>query len=304
MPRILVVGSINMDLAVRCPHIPAPGETILGSSLVQSPGGKGANQAVAAGRLGGDVAMIGCLGADDYGTALRQSLRDAHVSVEQVLERGERSGIALIEVGEHGENSIVVIPGANALLSPEDVQLALDASPLAELLLLQLEVPMETILIAARMGQARGLRVLLDPAPAQPLSDELLASIDMLLPNQGEAGVLAGMPVTDMAEARDAAQRLLARGVGTVLLKLGAEGVLIVDGHGEQHVPGLVVPTVDTTAAGDCLAGALAVGLVEGCTLPEAVAFANAAAALSTTREGAQHSMPVRDEVERYLEGP
>jgi ribokinase len=301
--EILVVGSINMDLAVRCPHIPVPGETILGQSLVESPGGKGANQAVAAGRLGGRVAMIGCLGRDAYGRTLRGLLRADGVADDYLLERGERSGVALIEVGAAGENSIVVVPGANALLQPEDVERAFAAAPAARVLLLQLEIPLETVCSAAALARARGLMVILDPAPARPLPDSLLVDVDLLLPNQGEAAVLAGLPVGTREEALAAAQRLRARGVRSVLVKLGADGVLLPAEAGGGHVPGRRVTAVDSTGAGDTLAGALAVALMEGKTLPEAVAFANAAAALSTTRPGAQAAVPARAEVDRLLEG-
>ena len=302
MQQILVVGSINMDLAVRCPHIPTPGETILGSSLLESPGGKGANQAVAAARLGGAVTLCGCLGADAYGQALRRSLERDGVGVTWLAERGERSGVALIEVAERGENSIVVVPGANQLITPGDVTLALDAMPAAEVLLLQLEIPLITVQAAARLARARGVQVLLDPAPAQPLPDDLLAEVDILLPNQGEAGALAGMPVMSRADAIEAGRRLQARGARTVIVKLGAEGALILGEGGEQHISGERVDAIDSTAAGDCLAGALAVALVEGRRLPAALAFANAAAALSTTRPGAQASMPMRADVEALLQ--
>lgn len=299
--RILVVGSINMDLAVRCPHIPAPGETVLGTSLVESPGGKGANQAVAAGRLGGSVAMIGCLGDDAYGRALRRSLEGASVRTDLTNEVGDRSGVALIEVSDRGDNSIVVVSGANAMLTPELVERAVDAAPQAQAMLLQLEIPLETVCAAASIARARGLRVLLDPAPARPLPDSLLADVDILLPNQGEAGALAGVSVISRVEAVEAARLLLARGPRAVVLKLGADGALIVDSAGARHIAGHAVQAVDTTAAGDCLGGALAVALVEGRGLDDAVAFANAAAAISTTRPGAQRSLPTREDVERLL---
>jgi len=208
---ILVAGSVNMDLTIRCPRIPMPGETILGSALVESPGGKGANQAVAAARLGGRVAMIGCLGVDAYGRALRSKLIADYVSVEYLIDRGDRSGVAFIEVGEDGENSIVVVPGANALVEPADVEAALAAAPQARLLLLQLEIPLGTVEAAARLGHARGLTVLLDPAPAQTLPDALLANVDVLLPNQHEAALLAGMPAGSLDQAIAAARRLTGR---------------------------------------------------------------------------------------------
>ena len=298
---ILVVGSINMDLAVRCPRIPVPGETILGSSLIESPGGKGANQAVAAALLGGAVAMVGCHGNDSYGQTLRHALQRAGASVRHVLERGDRSGVALIEVSEQGENSIVVVPGANALLTPDDVKRALQDTPTARALVLQLEVPLDTVREAARMARARGLTVLLDPAPVQPLPESLLREVDILLPNQGEAALLTQMDTVEATTAQEAGTRLRARGPRVVLVKLGRDGVLIVDESGVRLVPGISVDAIDTVAAGDCLAGALTVALVEGRPLVEAVTFANAAAALSTTRFGAQSAMPDREAVERLL---
>lgn len=303
-PRIVVVGSVNMDLVVRAPRIPSAGETILGESLAEYPGGKGANQAVAAARLHGQAAMVGCVGDDAYGQALRRSLAEAGVLTTHLGTRGPRTGVALIEVGEIGENSIVVVPGANALLTTRDVEQALAALPEAEILLLQLEIPLETVEGAALAARARGMRVLLDPAPAQPLPDRLLAAVDYLTPNQLEAALLIGQPVMDRDGAPEAARTLRARGAGAVLVKLGAEGVLLADQTGQRYIEGHRVATVDTTAAGDCLAGALASALVAGRSLPEAVAFANAAAALSTTRSGAQTSMPTPEEVERLLAAP
>ena len=297
---ILVVGSINMDLTVRCQHIPAPAETVLGTSLVESPGGKGANQAVAAARLGGRVGMVGCVGADTYGRSLRRALVAANVSDLSVIDRGERSGVALIQVGDNGENNIVVIAGANALLAPAAVEQAFDAAPEARVVLLQLEVPLRTVEVAARLGHARGLTVVLDPAPAQPLPASLLANVDILLPNQTEAAILCGLPVRDRAEAQAAARLLLEQGPQAVIVKLGAQGVLIADSTGTRHIPGWNVRAVDTTGAGDCLAAGIAVALIQGKTVPEAVAFANLAAALSTTKAGAQNSLPSLDEVEAW----
>ena len=299
--QIAVVGSVNMDLAARCPHIPVPGETVLGGDLIESPGGKGANQAVAAGKLLGRVAMIGCLGADAYGQTLRAALVEAGVATQGLIERGPRSGVAIIEVADHGENSIVVVQGANALLEPVDVADVLERMPQAQMVLLQLEIPLATVVAAAQRARAQGLRVILDPAPAQPLPPDLLRQVDILVPNQTEAAVLAGMPVVTVATAPEAAARLLAMGPSTILLKLGADGVLIANAAGMRVIPGFRVATIDTTAAGDCFAGALAVALIEGQPLEEAVVFANAAAALSTTRAGAQASMPTRVEVEDLL---
>jgi ribokinase len=298
---ILVVGSINMDLTAYCPHIPAPAETVLGTSFLDSPGGKGANQAVAAARLGGSVGMVGCVGADAYGRSLRRTLLAAKVSDRWVIDRGERSGVALIEVGDTGENSIVVIPGANALLTPADVEKAFDASPEARVVLLQLEVPLRTVEVAARLGHARGLTVMLDPAPARPLTDSLLANVDILLPNQPEAAMLSGLSVRDKASAQGAARVLLERGPRAVVVKLGAQGALLATSSGSLYLPGWDMCTVDTTAAGDCLAGGIATALVQGKLLAEA--FGNLAAALSTTRAGAQHSLPTLDELNAWRAG-
>ncbi|HVA90116.1 MAG TPA: ribokinase [Chloroflexota bacterium] len=303
-PRIVVMGSVNMDLVVRAPRIPIPGETILGESLAEYPGGKGANQAVGAAMAGGQVAMVGCVGDDAFGRSLRASLDQAGVCTSHLAVRGPRSGVALIEVAASGENSIVVVPGANALLTHADAEDALAVMPDADILLLQLEIPMTAVDGAVRAAKARGMLVLLDPAPACPLSDALLSAVDILTPNQQEAALLAGMPAVGVADAPEAARRLLARGVGTVLVKLGADGVLIASGKTIEHVPGFSVATVDTTAAGDCMAGALAAALVAGRAPRDAVVFANAAAALSTTRQGGQTSMPTLDEIERFLAGP
>jgi ribokinase len=298
---MLVVGSINMDLAVRCPTLPGPGETVLGSSLVQSPGGKGGNQAVAAAKLGGATSMLGCIGADAFGRDLAAALQAAGVRTDLLVVRGERSGVALIEVADGGENSIVVVSGANWLVEPDDVRQALDRIRDAQALLLQLEIPLATVIAAAQAARERGIQVLLDPAPARPLPDALLRAVDIILPNQHEAAVLTGLEHVDAATARLAGDRLRERGVGTALIKLGADGVLMVNASGARQVAGHRVDTVDTTAAGDCLAGALAVALIEGRSLDDAVIFANAAAALSTTHPGAQESMPTRAEVDRFL---
>ncbi len=299
--RIVVVGSVNMDLVVGVPHIPVPGETILGDSLVEYPGGKGANQAVAAARLNGAPAMVGCVGDDAYAQALRKALNAAGVDTRFLYERGPRSGIAIIEVASSGENNIVVVPGANALLADDHVQGALSALAQARIVLLQLEVPLAAVEYTALAARAKGLVVMLDPAPAQLLSDRLLAAVDYLTPNQQEAALLTGMSEVGLAEAPEAARRLLARGVKTVIVKLGADGVFAANDRESFQLPGHRVDTVDTTAAGDCLSGALAVALAEGRLPRPAVAFANAAAALSTTRRGAQPSMPTRAEVDKFL---
>jgi ribokinase len=300
---VVVVGSINMDLAVRCPRVPAPGETILGSELREFPGGKGANQAVAAGRLGSVTAMVGCIGTDSYAETLRGSLQQSGVDTTFVLERGMRSGVALIQVAEAGENSIVVVPGANALVTPEDVEAALARLPAVRIMLLQLELPLATVQAAAELAKARRMLVMLDPAPVQALPDALLKNVDILTPNEGEAAALAGHAGRiDAHGAPIIAARLRELGPGIVLVKLGGDGMVVADRDSTDHLPGIRVATVDTTAAGDCLAGALASALAGGSTLRDAARFANAAAALSTTRMGAQTSMPTRTEVLELLD--
>lgn len=300
MARIAVVGSLNMDLVVRLPRWPAPGETVLGERFLQVPGGKGANQAAAAAALGGRVALVGRVGRDAFGAALLENLRRFGVALEAVaLDPEEATGVAVIGVEPGGENRIVVVPGANGRLRPEDLE-SPACAPLweeAEVLLLQCEIPVETLLAAARLGRRHGLTVLLDPAPPVLLPDELWSYVDACLPNQVEAGVLTGRRVGDLTSARLAAADLLDRGLRWVAVKLGAQGVLVGEGSDFLHIAGLPVPTVDTTAAGDVFAGALAVGLTEGLAFAAAASFANRAAAISTTRAGAQSSIPRREEV-------
>lgn len=305
-PAILVIGSINMDMVARCPHIPSPGETILGSDFTLTPGGKGANGATAAARLltkaAGGVAMLGAVGRDANGAALRRNLRERGVAVAQVLELEDApTGVALIAVSDAGENSIVVVPGANARLRPAHVAAVLEAlAPAA--ILMQLEIPLETVVAAAALARRAGVRVLLDPAPApDTLPDDLLAHVDVLLPNEGELAALAGLPASTDEEAARAAAALRARGAGVVVVKRGERGALVVDERGARTVPRPRVDVVDTTGAGDCFDGAFTVALVEGRPLDEAARFATHAAALACTRLGAQSAQPTRDEVERVL---
>ena len=304
---ILVVGSINMDLVARCPRIPAPGETILGSDFTRSPGGKGANGATAAARLlsarmGGRVAMLGAVGQDDHGAALVRNLGARGVDTERVQRLdGVPTGVALIAVADDGENSIVVVPGANGRLRPEHVEAGLPALSPA-VVLMQMEIPPETVERAAALGRQMGAHVLLDPAPAPAtLPAGLLRNVDVLLPNEGELAMLAGMPVESVEEATQAAAALRGRGVGTVVVKRGNQGALVVDERGARAVPTLRVAVVDTTGAGDCFDAALAVALAESRSIDEAVRFATHAAALACTRLGAQSAQPERAEVEEAV---
>jgi ribokinase len=301
--RIVVFGSINMDLVVRAPHIPIPGETILGSDFVMVPGGKGANQAVAAARLGAHVYMVGAVGHDGFGPQLRQSLADAGVDITYVRQSDAASGVALITVDDKGENSIVVASGANMRL-PADILDSLDqALQQAQILLLQLEIPMDLVITAARLAKKRGVMVILDPAPApvKPLPAELLQSIDVITPNESETAALTGIHPIDTAHALQAATKLHQFGVANVIIKRGGHGVLWSDGSKTITQPAFVVPVVDTVAAGDSFNGSLATALAEQQYWSDALRFAAASAAISVTRRGAQQSMANRDEVEDLL---
>jgi len=302
--QIVVVGSLNMDLVVRSPRIPQPGETLLGRGFVTLPGGKGANQAVAAARLGGEVTMIGRLGADGFAASLRESLAADGVDHSRVLATPEvATGVALITVDDNGRNTIVVASGANWLVTPADVEKAEAAIIAADVLLLQLELPLETVIQAAQIARANQVRVILNPAPARPLPPELLALVDILIPNETETALLTGLPVENDAQAQDAAARLLELGVGAVILTLGSRGALLTTAEDSRLSPAFPVQPVDTTAAGDAFVGGLAVALGEGKSLAEAMVWGNAAGGLATTVLGAQPSLPRRDAVEQLTAG-
>lgn len=299
---IVVVGSSNTDMILQMARIPRPGETILGGRFSMAAGGKGANQAVAAARAGGRVTFIARVGDDMFGAKAIEGFRADGINVEHVIRDSQApSGVALIFVAEDGENSIGVASGANARLSPADVQRAEQVIGSAGTLVMQLETPMETVRAAAKMAAGRGVRVILNPAPAQPLDDDLLRCVSILTPNETEAELLTGVSVRGPGEASQAAAVLRNRGVRAVLVTLGPAGTFVSSPEGQYHVPSFKVEAVDTTAAGDVFNGALAVGLSEGMPLRQAVRFANAAAALSVTRLGAQPSAPFRKEIEQLL---
>ena len=293
-PRVTVVGSFNTDLVSRTPRMPVPGETILGGPFHMGPGGKGANQAVAAARLGQDI-----FGDQAEANMIKEEIRPGFI----FRSTETHTGAALIMVDAQGENMIVVAAGANSSLSPEDVDKAEEAIRQADVLLVQLEIPQETVDRAIQMAHESGVKVLLNPAPGRELSGELLGMVDVLTPNETETQIVSGLPVTDVKEAQIAALQLLDRGVGAVVVTLGAQGALVVTPAGIEHVPGLQVNVVDTTGAGDAFSGALAVALAEGTKLTEAVAFANAAAALQVTKIGTASAMPYREEVDELLAG-
>lgn len=300
MTSILVIGSLNADLVVRAPRFPAPGETIRGEDLVTVPGGKGANQAVAAARLGADVAMIGRVGADSFGISLIENLKQNHVDATHVTrDTSAATGTAVIVVDSHGQNSIVLSPGANAKVKPADVEPASFLDP--KLLLLQLEIPTETVLHSARLAKQNGLRVLLNPAPAKEIPDELIALADFIIPNETELGLLTGQFVSNVKSAEAAARSLVTREAQTVIVTLGANGALIVRKDATKHIPSFKVNVVDTTAAGDAFIGGFAVALLGGQSLEDAVQYASACGALAVTKFGAQPSLPTKQEVEEFL---
>jgi len=301
-PRIVVVGSSNTDMIIKLRRIPRPGETVLGGQFMTAAGGKGANQAVAAARAGGQVSLVARVGRDALGDQAIAGFVGDGVDVSHVSrDRRSASGAALIFVAQDGENSIAVAPGANGRLSPADVKRARARIAQAKALLMQLETPLDTIQAAARLAASHGTLVILNPAPACALPDSLLRQVSILTPNESEAELLTGIKQRGIAAAEKAAGQLRRRGVRTVVLTLGARGALIADERGSRLIPGFQVKAVDTTAAGDVFNGALAVALTEGRPLEQAVRLANAAAAICVTRLGAQPSAPTRKEIERFL---
>jgi ribokinase len=305
MTHIVVIGSLNMDLIAVVPRVPGAGETLLGAKYFTAHGGKGANQAYAAAKLGGNVAMLGRVGSDDYGRQMRTNLEAAGCDVTGVKTVDGSSGIAMILVAESGQNCIVVVPGANHSFRPFDL-LADDARlELAQFVMLQLETPVETVVEAARCAKRHGAQVILDPAPALPgLPTELFRYVDLLTPNESEAAQLLDHPPGDLTtdEAASIARRLQALGPPTVVIKMGLQGCLLADGSQITHIPAPRVKAVDTTAAGDIFNAALTVARSEGASLPNACEFAVRTAALSVTRFGAQPSVPSRLEADSYIQ--
>jgi ribokinase len=304
--RVFVAGSLNIDLVMGVERLPREGETVVGSDLMLHPGGKGANQVCAAGRLGGRAAMIGQLGCDPFAAHLLTSLQNAGVDTAGVGTSRHSTGAACIFVLPSGENAIAISPGANASLTPEAAVARLAALQAGDLVLLQLEVPLETVEAVLTYALGRGAVTMLDPAPARPLSREMLRSVTYLTPNQSEAGLLLGNPdlaIESFDDAARAADRLLEMGPSVVVLKLGHMGCFLAARDFRGGIEAFPVTAVDTTAAGDTFNGAFAVGLAEGMPAPAAARFACAASAISVTRAGAQSSIPVRSEVMALLEG-
>jgi ribokinase len=298
MPDILVIGSLNADLVVRAPHFPQPGETISGDDLHIIPGGKGANQAVAAARQGASVAMLGRVGKDSFSPFLLENLKSDSVDITNVHSDDSATGTAIIVVDVSGQNSIVLSAGANGKVTPNDIK-ALNIE--AKVLLLQLEIPLETVIHAAKWGKQKGMIVILNPAPARELPDELIANVDYILPNETELSLLTNVPVTDISSTEKAAQVLLARGAKNVVITLGSKGALLVSSDQTTQVNAYKLDAVDTTAAGDAFIGGFASALLRGFEIEEAVKYANACGALATTKFGAQPSLPTKEEVEKFI---
>ena len=300
--RIVVIGSSNTDMIIKIDRIPRPGETVIGGRFSTAPGGKGANQAVAAARAGGDVAFIGRVGNDMFGSEALKGFAADDINIDHIIkDTTAPSGVASIFVDRNGQNSIAVAGGANANLSPADIEAAEKTIAGADILVMQLETPIETVTAAAMMAHADGVKVILNPAPARPLTDDLLKTVSILTPNETEAELLTGIGVETEGDARKAAEALLDRGVSTVLVTLGENGVIIATADGVKKVDAFDVDPVDTTAAGDVFNGALAVAIAEGSQLAKAVLFANAAAAMSVTKLGAQPSAPWRAEIDEFM---
>lgn len=296
--HIVVVGSINMDLVVRAPRHPVPGETILGSEFHTFPGGKGANQAVAAARLGGSVKMIGRVGTDAFGGMMLATLQKDGVDTRYVKQTDSApTGVALITVSDSGQNNIVVVPGANKLLSPDDIRAAEEAFEGAAVAVMQLEIPLETVAEAVRTARKHGAKVILNPAPAQPLPSDLLAQVNYLIPNESELSLLTGMD-----DIPGAAGVLKSAGISCLIVTLGSDGALVKDDQKDIRILPHRVSVVDTTAAGDAFVGGFAVALTQGKDTKEAAAWGNTAGALAVTKAGAQPSLPARADLEAFMD--
>lgn len=303
-PRIAVMGSLNMDLVVQVENFPKPGQTVLGGDLAYIPGGKGANQAVAAGRLGADVAMIGKVGNDTFAKVLIDNLLENGIDIKGVETEICSTGAALINVTNTGENQIVVSPGANAFVDASLVVQNTELIKKAQVLLVQLETSLESVIKAVEIATSNDTLVILNPAPAQALPQELLAKVDILTPNETELQLLSGLPVETLEETKTACAALLAKGVKCVVTTLGDKGALACTINEITHVPGYSVSkVVDTTAAGDSFSGALAVALGEKKDLVRAIDFANKVGALTVTKRGAQTSLPSLEDVQKFEGG-
>lgn len=296
--KIVVVGSCNTDMVIKADRLPIPGETILGGTFFMNPGGKGANQAVAASRMGGNVTLISKTGNDVFGKQSVMLYTAENIKTDYIFSDPKHpSGVALITVDSHGENCIVVASGANAYLNPSDIDKASAEIESSDLVLMQLEIPIETVEYVAEMANKKGIKVILNPAPARALSNNLLKNLYIIIPNKSEAEILSGIKVSDIESAKQAADIISAKGVDIVVITLGSQGALIKE-YAEYHfVEAFKVDAVDTTAAGDTFCGSVCVGLSEGRSILDSVKMAARSAALTVTRMGAQASIPYRSEL-------
>ncbi|UAX41360.1 ribokinase [Pasteurella canis] len=303
MKKLTVLGSVNADHVISVPHFAKPGETLTGSNYHIAYGGKGANQAVAAARLGANIDFIACIGDDDIGQAMKKAFAQDGMNTDAVVEiKNKMTGIAMIQVSASGENSIVISAGANAYLNEDIIDTFADKIIQADALLMQLETPLSAVISAAKLAKSSHTQVILNPAPAQALPDELLTLLDMITPNETETEILTGVKVVDEQSAQQAAQVFHQKGIKTVLITLGSKGVYVSQqGQTSEIVAGFRVEAKDTTAAGDTFNGALMTALLEDKPLTEAIRFAHAAAAISVTRQGAQPSIPTREETLNFL---
>jgi ribokinase len=298
MSRIIVIGSSNTDMVIKSKKLPGPGETILGGTFLMNPGGKGANQAVTAARLGGNVTFVTKTGNDMFGAEAAQLFIKEHIDIRHIIKDAKNpSGVALINVDENGENSIVVASGSNGTLSAYDINDDVFETEPSDLFLLQLEIPVSTVEFVAQKASSKGNRVILNPAPARQLSDDLLNCLFLITPNETEAELLTGIKVHDVVSAEKAALFLRDKGVKNVIITMGASGAYLLSGDISEMVTVKPVKAIDTTAAGDVFNGALAVAISEEKEMEEAVNFANKAASISVTRMGAQASAPYRNEI-------
>ena len=299
--NVVVIGSLNMDLVTRAPRLPVGGETLIGHSFATVSGGKGANQAVAAARLGAQVAMVGCVGNDDYGVQLRDALLAEQIDCQAVSVVEDSSGVALIVVDDNSQNAIVIVAGANGAMTPAVIDQFDAVLQAADVVICQLEIPDATVGHALKRARALGKTVILNPAPAsRPLPADWFTAIDYLIPNESEATALSGLPVDSLESAEKAASHLIAMGAGKVIITLGAQGSLFANGQSFEHFPAPKVKAVDTTAAGDTFVGGFAAALATGKSEAEAIRYGQIAAALSVTRAGAQPSIPTQSDVQAF----
>lgn len=297
--NIVVIGSCNTDMVVKSHRLPVPGETVLGGAFMINPGGKGANQAVAVARLGGKVTFVSKTGNDLFGKQSIEMYDEERINTDYIFsDPNLPSGVALIMVDINGENCIVVASGANGSLSPKDIDKAKNVIESADILLMQLEIPMETVEYAAELAHKKGVKVILNPAPAAFLSNKLLECLYAIVPNETEAEMLSGIKVSDLKSAKQAADIIAAKGVDIVVITLGAKGALIKEGNTYTNIEAQKIVAIDTTAAGDTFCGALSVGLSEGLSIVDSVKLANRAAGITITREGAQAAIPYRKEIQ------